>query len=129
MGGGQLIWQAHVLFLHRIHERPALNTLLLGCCLDAHAQLRLGKPASAGASREGVCWGREAEAEAECGSKTFSCSHVPQGKRPMARPPVWSPKVYSTCSLAGNHVQVISPLRACEDPFPYPPIVLLETLP
>ncbi|ELK27922.1 General transcription factor IIH subunit 4 [Myotis davidii] len=43
MGGVQLIWQAHVLLLRHIHERPALNTLLLGCCLDAHAQLRLGK--------------------------------------------------------------------------------------
>lgn len=99
MGGVQLIWQAHVLLLRHIHERPALNTLLLGCCLDAHAQLRLGKLQLLPGPGKGVCWGRDAEAE--CGSQTFSCSHVPQSKRPMARPPVWSPKVDSTCSLAG----------------------------
>lgn len=31
--------------------------------------------------------------------------------------------------LLSNHVQVSSPLPACEDSFPFPPVILLETFP
>lgn len=69
-------------------ERPALNTLLLECCLDAHAQLRLGNFSFCQGLQEGNGLGERGRGRDDY--KTFSCSRVAQ---------VWSPKVASTTSL------------------------------
>lgn len=111
-------------------KRPALNTLLLECCLDSHAQLGLGKPQLLlGAPGKGVGWGREVEAER--GPEMFSSSHVCHevrdplkahrfGTQKLTLPPDY---------LLSNHVQISSLLPACEDSFPFPPVILLETFP